>query len=282
MVQARVFRVKLALRMFAQRTSLSGMAFDYRSNTVEALANGLRAIEAFETGGRNMTLSEIAERAGLTRATARRYLHTLCALGYAEHDGKHFRLTPRVLKLGYTFIATAPLPKLAQPILEHIGATTGCSAFLGVLDGVDVVFLAVYLTGSTPRPGSYLVGVGGRLPAPYSASGRVLVAARSDGEIERLIRKAGAPKRVTLKTKTRLEDVLREMRRVRTRGYATADQEVDVATRSIAVPVVTSTGAVPAAISISFPSTTAPSMHELVDEWLPVLRDASAMLGSML
>jgi IclR family pca regulon transcriptional regulator len=258
------------------------MASDYRSNTVDALANGLRAIEAFETGARNMTLSEVAERAGLTRATARRYLHTLCALGYAEHDGKHFRLTPRVMKLGYLFISSAPLHHLAQPVLEQITAATGRSAFLGVLDGLDVVFLAVYLAGGAPRPAPYLVGVGGRLPALSSAGGRVLLAAKSDGEVERLVRKAAPPKRVTLKTKTRPEEVLREIRRARTRGYATADKEVDVATRSIAVPVVTSAGAVAAAISISFPAAASPSMQELVERYLPALSGAATTLGGML
>src|SRR2546425_12502244 len=89
-------------------------------NTVQALANGLRAIESFESD-RRLTLSEVAARAGLTRAAARRYLHTLCTLGYAEHDGKHFHLTPRVMKLGYAFMSATPLPNLAQPLLEQVG-----------------------------------------------------------------------------------------------------------------------------------------------------------------
>lgn len=257
------------------------MDFDFRSNMVEALASGLRAIEAFETGGRNMTLSEVAERAGLTRATARRYLHTLCALGYAEHDGKFFRLTPRVLKLGYTFISTAPLPKLAQPILEHIGSTTGRPAFLGVLDGLDVVFLAMHVVGPTPRPAPAIVNVGGRLPALTSASGRVLLAARTDREIEKLIRKARVPRRVTLKTKTRADELLQEIRRARTSGYATAEREVDLATRSIAVPVVTSTGTVAAAVTVVFSSHGEP-MAQLLEQTLPILRTAASALGGLL
>ena len=262
-------------------TNFPDHPLDYQSNRVDALANGLRAIEAFETGGRNMTLTEVAERAGLTRATARRYLHTLCALGYAEHDGKHFRLTPRVLKLGYVFMTSAPLPSLAQPILDRIAAATRRSAFLGVLDGLDVVFLAVTLAGPSPRPRPYLVGVGGRLPALHCASGRVLLAAKPDKEIERLMRKAGRPKRVTSKTKTRPEDLLREIRRARGHGYATAEQEMDVATRSMAVPIVTSTGSVAGSLSISFPSG-APPMQDLVDQWLPLLLEESKGLGPML
>jgi IclR family pca regulon transcriptional regulator len=86
---------------------------------------------------------------------------------------------------------------------------------------------------------------------------------------------------VTLKTKTRSEDLLTEIRRVRTAGYAIADKEVDLGSRSVAVPVVTSIGSVPAAISISFPSGREP-MQALVDATLPVLRAASASLGCLL
>jgi IclR family pca regulon transcriptional regulator len=186
-----------------------------------------------------------------------------------------------VLKLGYVFMTSAPLPNLAQPILDRIAAATGRSAFLGVLDGLDVVFLAVTLAGASPRPRPYLVGVGGRLPALHCASGRVLLAAKPDKEIERLMRKAGRPKRVTSKTKTRPEDLLREIRRARGHGYATAEQEMDVATRSMAVPIVTSTGSVAGSLSISFPSG-APPMQDLVDQWLPLLLDESKGLGATL
>jgi IclR family pca regulon transcriptional regulator len=58
-----------------------------RNETVRALADGLRAIEAFESVERRLTLSEVASPAGLTRASARRYLHTLCALGTARLTG---------------------------------------------------------------------------------------------------------------------------------------------------------------------------------------------------
>ena len=249
----------------------------YSDSFVEALANGLRAIEVFDTGGRSLTLTEVAEQAGLSRAASRRYLHTLCALGYAEHDGKRFKLTPRVLKLGYVFISTGPLPQLAQPILEGIVAATGMPAFLGVLDGLDVAFIA----RASPQSETLLVGVGGRLPAFTSSSGRVLLAAKRDAEIERMIRRAGRPRQVTLYTKTETADILREIQVARTSGYATSDKEVAVGSRSISVPVMTPSGSVAAAIALVAPARTSATAKSL-QQALPMLQRASQALGSLL
>jgi len=253
------------------------MSRSYSENIVEALANGLRAIQAFDTGGRSLTLTEVAERAGLSRAASRRYLHTLCALGYAEHDGKHFKLTPRVLKLGYVFIATGPLPQLAQPILEDIAEATALPAFLGVLDGLDVVFIA----RASPQLRTLLVGVGGRLSAFTSSSGRVLLAAKRDAEIERMIRRAGKPRHVTLYTKTETADVLKVIQDARVAGYAITDKEVDVGSRSISVPVVTASGSVAAAIALVAPALNSASAKRL-QQALPLLRRASQTLGNLL
>jgi len=249
----------------------------YSGNIVEALANGLRALEAFDTGGRSLTLTEVAERAGITRAASRRYLHTLCSLGYAEHDGKRFKLTPRVLKLGYVFISTGPLPQLAQPILEDIVAATGMPAFLGVLDGLDVVFIA----RAAPHMRTLLVGIGGRLSAFTSSSGRMLLAAKRDMEIERMIRRAGRPRQVTLYTKTETADLLKEIQDARVAGYAISDKEVAVASRSISVPVVTPSGSIAAAIALVEPARTSATAKEL-QEALPMLRRASQALGNLL
>jgi IclR family pca regulon transcriptional regulator len=245
-------------------------------DTVRALANGLRAIESFQSGDRCLTLTDVAVRAGLTRAAARRYLHTLCRLGYARHDGKRFSLTPRVMKLGYAFMSATPLPTLAQPLLEWVGAQTGEVVALGVLDGPEVVVLAQ----SAPRRTLLaLTGIGGRLPAFHSASGRVLLAAKRESEIEKLLRRAGRPKRLTAKTRTSCQDILQEIRRARRDGYALNDEETDLGVHSIAVPVLTAKGAAVAAISLSTRESSMP-LERMVEEALPLLQTASRSLAA--
>ena len=96
---------------------------------VQSLARGLAVIRAFDTDHPKMTLTEVAARTDLTRATARRFLHTLVELGYVRTDGKIFALTAKVLQLGYAYLSGLSLPQLAQPHLEELSARTG---------GVDV------------------------------------------------------------------------------------------------------------------------------------------------
>lgn len=73
---------------------------------------GLSVIEAFDREHEALTIAEVAKSTGLDRATARRCLLTLIRLGYAETEGRRFRLTARVLRLGYAYLSAAPLPRL--------------------------------------------------------------------------------------------------------------------------------------------------------------------------
>ena len=68
---------------------------------VQSFARGLEVIRSFSADAPEQTLSEVAARSGLTRAGARRFLLTLQTLAYVEGDGKHYRLTPSILELGF-------------------------------------------------------------------------------------------------------------------------------------------------------------------------------------
>jgi len=245
---------------------------------VASLEKGLLAIEAFDAAHPALTLSEVARIAGLTRAAARRHLLTLTHLGYAEFDGKRFRLTPRILRLGYAYFATTPLPRLAQPILERLGEQTEQVASLAVLDGAEVVYLA----RSAPRRiMSGIVGVGARVLAVSTGTGRVLLARRSDAAIAEMMKSAGGIRKLSPMTKTAVADVLEEIRLARAQGYSINDQEIEIGLRSISVPVESHTGAVVAAISVSMPPWRM-EPAQMVSDVLPLLRGAAAELGAMI
>ena len=92
---------------------------------VQSLARGLSVIRAFDAQRPRQTLSDVARATGLTRATARRFLHTLVELGYVDTDGSVFWLTPRVLDLGYSYLSAMPLADLAQPHLDKLSSRLG-------------------------------------------------------------------------------------------------------------------------------------------------------------
>ena len=80
---------------------------------VQGLQRGFAVIKAFGADAQALTIADVAARTGLTRAVARRYLLTLGELGCAVHNGSQFRLTPRVLDLGFTYLSTIDVADVA-------------------------------------------------------------------------------------------------------------------------------------------------------------------------
>ena len=214
---------------------------------VQSLARGLAVIRAFDAQHPEMTLSEVAARTSLTRATARRFLHTLVGLGYVRTDGRVFALAPLVLQLGYAYLSGQRLPELAQPILEELSHRHGESTSLAILDGTDIVYLTRIHTRRIMTVG---ISPGTRFPAHATSMGRVLLAGLTPAELEDYFARAElAP--LTPRTLTSREAIEAELARVREAGYAVVDQELEVGLRSVAVPVPGSDGRTVAAINVA-------------------------------
>lgn len=244
---------------------------------VAALHKGLDVIECFSASHPRLTLSEAARRAGVTRAAARRYLLTLAWLGYAEFDGKFFSLTPRVLRLGYAFLSTASIPRLAQPVLERLADETREATMLSVLDGADVLFIA---HSAKRRLLSATASIGTRLPAWCTAMGRVLLAGLEDEALDRWL-KGLRPRKLTPKTVTTQRELMEQVLQTRDQGYAINDEELEIGLRSIAVPVRNPRGEVVLALGISQQAArmTPATMKQRL---LPALQSGSAALSAVL
>ncbi len=162
---------------------------------VESLARGLAVIKAFSAEHPAMTLSEVAAGTELTRATARRFLHTLETLGYVRSDGRAFTLTPRILELGTSYLSALSLPEIVQPHLEALSRTLDESVSAAVLDGEDIVYVARV---ATRRIISVGITIGTRLPAATTSMGHVLTGrgvewALADQELDPGLRAIAAP-----------------------------------------------------------------------------------------
>jgi IclR family pca regulon transcriptional regulator len=263
--------------MCATRTKPIAGAGQRDRDQVAALANGLRAIEAFAASRARMTLAEVARNTRLTRAATRRYLLTLVANGYADFDGKRFQLTSRVLRLGHAYISSVPLPQIAQPIVEDLGHRTDESIALSVLEGSESLTIA----SSTPRR---IVGIftriGTHLPALSTATGRVLLAGKPDDAVKDILRSAPV-ERLTPKTKTSASQIWAEIHRIRQCGYALNDEEIELGLRVIAVPVREAGGHVLAAMCVSTYSSRY-EVGQLTERFLQPLLSASRRLGQLL
>lgn len=215
---------------------------------VTALSSGLDVILAFDENHSRMTLSEVSTRTGMNRAKARRFLLTLHALGYVRKQQRYFELAPKVLQLGYSYLASNNYRSVIQQHLEDITRQCGESSSLGVLDGDSIIYLA---RSSAPhRLMTITLSVGTRLPAAYTSMGRVLLAQLPEPELDSYISSLTL-ERYTKKTITDKATLKARIKEAYEQGYAIADQELDSGLRSIAVPVFDANHKLLGAINIS-------------------------------
>ena len=246
-------------------------------NFMTSLARGLEVIRAFSGHHPSLSIADVARRTGLPRAAVRRCLLTLTRLGYVGSDGRLFFLRPKILALGYAFLSSTPLAAAIGPTLERVSETLHESCSLGVLDDDDVVYTA---RAETKRIMSVTLSVGSRLPAYCTSMGRVLLASLPPGELDAYLeRKALKP--YTERTLTDAGALRKVIEQTRQRGYALVDQELEVALRSIAVPVRNASGAVVAAMNASTHAARV-GRREMEARFLPVLQAAAEEARSLL
>jgi IclR family transcriptional regulator, pca regulon regulatory protein len=214
---------------------------------VQSLERGLAVIRAFDAEHPELTLSEVARAAGLTRAAARRFLHTLVELGYVRTDGRLFALRPRVLELGYSYLSSLSLPEVALPHMERLVEQVHESCSLSVLDADEVVYVARV---PTKRIMTVAISVGTRFPAYATSMGRVLLAHQDPKWLEEYLSSVHLEP-LTRRTVTDPERLAALLGRVRSQGFCLVDQELEEGLRSIAVPVRGNHGTVVAAINVS-------------------------------
>ncbi|KRR01194.1 IclR family transcriptional regulator domain-containing protein [Bradyrhizobium valentinum] len=254
-------------------------AADNRGATdfIESLDRGLRVLELFGGSRQPMTLSDLAKAAELPRATARRILFTLERAGFVASDGKLFRLTPRVLVLASSFLASNHVVSVLQPALDRLSSEAQEISSMAILDGNDVVFIA---RASPTRIFSAGIDIGYRLPAFCTSVGRVLLSRLSDDELaaalDRMDLAALTPFTVTDR-KLLLKTIIAD----RARGYSLVDREAEPGFRSVSVPVRRYDGAIVAAINMGA-HVDRVSAAEMTKRFLPQLREAAASVKSLL
>ncbi|MHA7598735.1 IclR family transcriptional regulator domain-containing protein [Alicycliphilus sp. T452] len=244
---------------------------------VQSFARGLEVIRSFSASAPQQTLSEVAARTGLTRAGARRILLTLQTLGYLESDGRLFRLTPRILDLGFAYLSSMPIWDLAEPMMEALTDRVRESCSAAVLDGLDIVYV---LRVHTHKIMSTNLAVGSRLPAFWTSLGRVLLAALPEQELR--ARLAALP-RTAFTRHTALDDetLLARIAQARQQGWCLVDQELEEGLISVATPLTNRAGDVVAALNISGHANRT-STEMLRGQLLPELLQTAQTISRML
>ena len=244
---------------------------------IAGLERGVSIIEAFDDAHPRMTAAEAGQRTGMTRTAARRYLLTLQHMGYVAGDGKLFWLTPRVLRLGQSYLESARLPRIAQPFLQRVTAGTHENAYLAVLDDDEVVYIARNGPNRNINTG-YVLGT--RVPAQVTAAGMLMLAMRSDEALQQWM----DTRALTIFTPHTIADkalMHKEMKRIRAQDWALSEQQLDLNSRGIAVPLRDRHGVLAGALNITMPMGQE-SSKDAVARVLPVLREAAQAMRNLI
>ena len=239
---------------------------------------GLSIIETFDEAHPRLSAQQAAQRCGLTRTAARRYLLTLTHLGYMATDGKLFWLTPRVMRLGQSYLESARLPRIVQPFLQRLTASTHETSYLSVLDGDEIVYVA--RNGPVRHMSTGFV-LGARVPAQVTAAGMLLMALKGPAAIDAWLQARHGLQTFSEHTITDLPAMRAQLHQVRQQDWALSEQQLDLDYRGVAVPLRDRMGETVGALSIIMPMQHEASADAL-RRVLPLLKETAQSMRNLI
>jgi IclR family transcriptional regulator, pca regulon regulatory protein len=242
---------------------------------IPSLIKGLAVLELFGAETPALTLSQISRALGLTPGSAHRVLLTLEHLGYLVCEDNRFSLKTRVMQLGFAYLSSQPLAKVARPVLTDLAVKLQSNCSVAVLDDTDVLYVARARYRYINRD---FVSIGSRFPAHATSPGKVLLAALPDEELRKRY-KDKTLEAFTPNTVSSLKALRTELTDVRSQGYAINDQQTFLGHRSVAIPLKLDEQVVAALVCASEVSLV--RTNTLVSDYLPAMRAASDLLAKL-
>ncbi len=244
---------------------------------VNSVLKALDVLKVFSRHKPKMTLSEVADYAGISRASARRFLLTFTHAGYMETDGKRFYLTPKLLELTHSIVSSVNIWEAARPVIADLSQKLGESCYGAVLDGTEVLYVVHH--SAAQHFVNIGIRVGSRLPAYCTSIGRVLLSGLSDEALDQVLSglKPVAHTPYTVTAKGKLRDLIRETRRL---GWSVVDEELEVGLRSVSAPIRSPSGEIIAALNICGPSSRV-TVEEVRTRFLPELLEATQRINQL-
>ena len=219
------------------------------NDTVTSFARGLDVIRAFGEGASRLTLSDVARRSDISRASARRLLRTLSVLGYASTDGKYFWLTPKILDLGFSYLSSMEIWSFAQSHMEELVQKVQESCSIAVLQGYDIYYV---MRVPTRRLLKSTLNVGSTLPAHVVSLGRIQLADLSSEDLDHYLntQKIIRYTQFTITDKKELKQVILSDG---AKGWSIVGRELEEGMCGISVPIRNRHHKAIAAINLTMP-----------------------------
>lgn len=202
------------------------------TTSVSVLDRVTAVFEAFHDDDEGLGVTELARRANLPKSTVSRIAADLVAEQFLDREGNKLFLGVRLFELGHTVEQPRRLRQAALPAMTELRSVTGLTATLGILEGADVVIVAVLrVDDAAERPAR----VGTRLPAHTTALGKAILGFSSRAAAQRIVDR-GLTRR-TPRTITDPAKLLGELVEIRRGGIAIEREECVIERVGVAAPV---------------------------------------------
>ncbi len=204
-----------------------------KKDIVTAFTKGLNVIKAFDEENTSMTITDVAKKVDITRASARRLLLTLESESYVSQSDGFFSLTPKIIELGYSYFASLPWSDLAYKNMKKVVDACKLSCSISIIDGTNVICI---MRIPATRILSEGIHVGSRLPVAYSATGRLFMSKMKNEELYEYILKLPL-KKLTKKSITNPNTLYELILKDRNSSYQIVKEEIEDGLISIAAPI---------------------------------------------
>ena len=247
-------------------------------NIILSVAKAMELLQTLSQAGKPLSLKELAQQCGYPKSTVFGLLTTMRTYDVITQtaEGK-YTLGLRLFEYGRQVERSWDISLVAHPYMERLCQQTGASVMLSICEGDSVITLDQVEARDKLR---IVSDVGARLPIYCTSQGKVFLAYKPPKEVEKLLRRQSMTP-FTPHTIIDPAELIQEIRRCRTNGYAIEDGEYKIGLRSISAPVHTVEGEVRYTVGVigMFRSTHSEEFHAAVEQVCATAGMISVALG---
>lgn len=249
-----------------------------QGDLIAGVGRALAVIEAFNDERSRVSVAQVSKLTNIPRTAVRRYLYSLCHFGYAETDGKWFWLTPRILRLGQSYLEGARLPRLVQPFIQRLSIATGETVNLSALDGHELVYLARSNSASVVSIGFF---PGARIPAHVASPGPVILSTLHDEQVQQWVNDHDFVAFTSNGASITPNIFTEQIMIARQQDYWVSVGQLDTGFCGVAVPLRDRHGGCKGALSMTLQSSHWPE-EKIIAKLLPMLNETTKTLRSLI
>ena len=247
-----------------------------RNDRIKSIDKALDLLESLSVNEQETGITEISKKLHMGLSTVHRILTTLKSRGYVIQNQQttKYRLGIKLFELGCAVQSTKRLVEITKPYLRQLSQSTNETANLAILEGKEVIYLD---TIESPEILRTEIMAGTRTPAHCTALGKVLLAFISDGEFKSLYKSDEPLSSLTSKSISSLEELKKNLKKVKEQGYAVDREEYKIGVNCIGVPIFGRNGEAITAISITGPASrfTIDKMEKVKGELMIISKEIS-------